>query len=102
MPTAARIGFVDLRAGTHGARLNSVADAVRAWAGEHGFDAVVWTDLAPNFKQETGRQFSTQAAADYLRSLEDERLEGAINYVRKAPLEVDTPVRRYLQNHGLV
>lgn len=101
MPTAARVGFVDRRAGTHAARLDAVAQAIISWATEHGFDAVVWADLAPNFR-ETGKPFSAEAAAEHLRSLAGEPLENAVNYIKKAPVEVDTPVRRCLHDLGLV
>ncbi len=102
MPTAARVGFVDRHTGTQSARIEAIAQAIRAWAVERGIDAVVWTDLAPNFSEKTGKRFTMEAAGEYLRSLSSEQLDDAVKYIRNAPTGIDTPVRQYLQEVGLI
>jgi hypothetical protein len=56
-----RIGFVDLRADRSSATSvishAQTCATVRAWAEVRGFNGVVWTALASNFRDETGDDF---------------------------------------------
>jgi len=68
------IGFVDQTGGTARSRIGPVAETIATWADKQGMNAVIWTDLGPNFSDETGTPFSCEAAAAHLRRLEsDER-----------------------------
>ena len=63
-----------------------------------GYDAAIWTALASNFDDwgKGGEPFSVSAAMQYLETLEGEdpaRFARALEYIRKAPGEVETPVR---------
>ncbi|HEX2839935.1 hypothetical protein [Hyphomicrobium sp.] len=98
----AMIGFVDLQDNTESAvarqRHPLAVDAIREWAGPEGFSAIVWTALPIRFKDTLNVPFSTEAAIAYLDSLEDEAARSmALDYVRKAPPEVRTPVRAEVQ-----
>ena len=69
-----------------------------------GIDAAIWTNLPSNwdFKQRT--PFSPEDAAQYVLNLQDRQDHGvsfrrAAEYVRNAPSQVQTPVRRLLQLH---
>jgi hypothetical protein len=95
-----QIGFVDLKHEAQRARIPSVAAAVRNWAGVHGFDGVVWTDLPPNFEKEITVAFSIQSAERYLCSLPKNVAEQARKYIVNAPPEVETPLRRRLRDIG--
>ncbi len=71
---------------------------VHAWLRQHeGIDAAIWAALPVNFRAETGRNFSLEAAVDYLRALPEESLAEAWRYITYAPAETDTPLRRHLQ-----
>ena len=63
-----------------------------------GYDAAIWTALTSNFDDwgKGGEPFSVSAALQYLETLEkDDRAKftRALAYIRKAPPEVETPVR---------
>lgn len=95
------IGFVDLKHGRESAQIQpehtrACAD-IKKWLRRTDFKAGVWTALPSNFKSETGYDFSVAAAVEYLNRLPASAKERAMKYVRNAPEEVDTPVRRKLQ-----
>jgi hypothetical protein len=75
-----------------------VVATIGAWAESLGYDAAIWTALASNF-DEWGKgcePFSVSAALQYLETLEREdpaKFAQALAYIRKAPPEVETPVR---------
>jgi hypothetical protein len=102
MADARAIGFVepasgrqsDFAAESH----PQVVATIAAWAEANGFDAAIWTALASNFDEwgTGGEPFSVSAAMQYLETLEGKdaaKFASALAYIRKAPPEVDTPVR---------
>jgi hypothetical protein len=75
-----------------------VVATIAAWAEALGYDAAIWTALASNFNAwgKGGEPFSVSAALQYLEALEDKdptKFARALAYIRKAPPEVETPVR---------
>ena len=72
----------------------NIIDVLSQWCNEKRIDALVWTALPSNFKDETEVVFSVEAAITYLRGLPMSALENSLKYVRNAPEEVDTPLRR--------
>ncbi len=96
--SSANIGFVDLRHNKRSSHFHpSAPDVVAEWAREHGFDAVVWTDLQANFRDEKGDTFSVERAEQYLLGLPKSLQVRARKYIQNAPGEVDTPLRRRLR-----
>lgn len=92
------IGFVCIPAGTK--RCNVILDAwsrIETWAKQKELDAVVWTDLSSNFKKKTGIEFSHDNAVEYLLNLSGEPLTKAENYVRRAPEQIETDLRKRLK-----
>jgi hypothetical protein len=67
--------------------------AIRAWASERELNGVVWTDLQSNFAAKVGKPFSVDAAMRYLKNLRRDAREKAVEYIRRAPPFVRTPVR---------
>lgn len=99
MPGAKGVGFVDVASGKHSDRAmerhpQAVA-AIKAWAQANGHDAAIWTALANNFHEpdKGGEAFSVEAAIRYLETLDAPKVGEALNYIRQAPSEVQTPVR---------
>ena len=75
-----------------------VVATIGAWAESLGYDAAIWTALTSNFDEwgKGGEPFSVSAALQYLETLEGEdraKFAQALAYIRKAPPEVETPVR---------
>src|SRR5207245_558110 len=94
--TIRNIGITNLDTGNERSRYPFVAEVVKAWAQARSVRAVVWTDLEPYFEKKTEKPFSPEVAADYLRGLGPEGIREAIRYIRNAPAEVDTKLRRLL------
>ncbi len=69
--------------------------AMKAWLAASDYDAVIWTALPPNFaaRSESGTDFSTKEAIQFLETLAPNEQAAALTYVRKAPGEVQTPLR---------
>jgi hypothetical protein len=88
------IGNVEAAAKTD----DTVKEVIRSWAQKNGFDAVVWTDLKPNFKKKKQQAFSLEAAEKHLRQLSGVCQRNALLYIKKAPQEVVTPLRQHLRN----
>jgi hypothetical protein len=69
-------------------------DLIMPWLQNSGFDAVVWTALPSNYKEERGCGFSVEDAVNYLDTQQGKSRENAFEYICKAPPEVETPVRK--------
>jgi hypothetical protein len=102
MADARAIGFVEPVSGNQSdfALENhpQVVATIGAWAESIGYDAAIWTALASNFDAwgKGGEPFSVSAALQYLETLESEdsaKFAQALAYIRKAPPEIETPVR---------
>jgi len=97
-----RIGYVNLVADTerdYSRRHHPVAsDDIKAWAQANGWQAVIWTALISNFESEGRPPFSVPAAVAYVNGLTGEAKARALEYLQRAPAEVDTPVRRAFLN----
>lgn len=92
-----RIGYVNLSRNTERdfalQQHPRACNAIRAWAHRHSFDAVVWTALPSNFQETAQRPFTVEAALQHLRGLVEPARTFALEYIRRAPDEVITPVR---------
>jgi hypothetical protein len=66
------------------------------WAEKLGFDAVIWTNLRPKFGNED-RAPSEAEVVGYLKSLRGTARDHAERYVRNAPGQIDTPIRRAIE-----
>src|SRR5579883_123803 len=96
-----RVGLVDRRNATSRSRSNYTAETVATWADQKGLSAVIWTDLPSNFAEKRRIRFSPETAAAYVSSLQGVERDAALEYIRRAPTQVDTPVRRLLREQGL-
>ena len=67
---------------------------IRDWCVAQQLDACVWTALTSNFGEELGVDFSLEQAVTYLEKLGKTARENALKYIRNAPPEIDTPLRR--------
>ena len=99
---ASEIGFVEPASGRQSdvamERHPQVVATIAAWAESAGYDAAIWTALASNFDEpgKGGEPFSVTAAIRYLEALnakDPAAFKRAWDYIKKAPPEVETPVR---------
>lgn len=99
MPSVKGVGFIDrltnLRSAKAIERHPDAVEAIDAWAAANGYDAAIWTALASNFHEpdKAAEPFSVEAAIRYLEALDAPKLAAALDYIRSAPPEVQTPVR---------
>ena len=102
MRHAREVGFVELASGKQGdiamQRHPQAVATIAAWATATRHDTAIWTALASNFHEydKAGEPFSVTAAIGYLEQLEKSaaaKFDQALAYIRKAPPEVETPVR---------
>lgn len=70
---------------------------IESWARQRDLDAVIWTALPPKFRGQSDRVPSPGEVVAYLESLTGEEREKAEEYVRKAPRQIDTDCRRYIE-----
>ena len=77
-------------------RSRDIASQIAQWCGTAAFDAAVWTALGSNFREKRGTPFTVAAAMTYLAQLSGEQRTLAFEYINRAPVEVDTPLRRAL------
>lgn len=80
-----------------GATEDAAPPGIEAWARKRSLDAVVWTGLPPRLDG-VERLPSADEAVAHLRRLPDEQKRRAENYVRMAPLQIDTPYRRRFES----
>lgn len=70
--------------------------ALTEWAAAHGVGSVIWTALPPKF----GGVERTPTLAEviaHLRSLRGTERDNAERYIRHAPAQIDTPIRRAIE-----
>jgi len=86
--------------GTLGFPDPSVVEVVSAWLGEKPYlDAAIWTGLGPGPRWGDER-WGMDRAVNHLQSLQGATRERAEEYIRRAPRQIDTPVRRALEAAG--
>jgi hypothetical protein len=90
--TTANVGYLR-RAGETRCRDAETEATIAAWLVQRDLDAAVWTDLASNFAQKKGKQFSVAAALAHLATLDQPTRSKALAYIRSAPSFVQTPLR---------
>ncbi len=99
-PYRNRIGFIDITrkviCATARRGYPPACKPIQAWAAKHKFSAVVWTAIGPRFLEKIGVPFSANAAVAYIAGLQEPTRTLALDYVRKAPGNVITPVREKL------
>lgn len=97
-PNRDRIGFTDLLHDRNCSRAQMkhprACRCIQAWAEEKQFDAVIWTAIGQRFREKTGEPFSVDAAVGYLARLPEQTKALALDYIRNAPGDVMTPVRK--------
>jgi len=94
------VGFCNIAAGRFASdavkRHPKCCERIRAWAGQKGLDAVIWTALPPRFKDAIGIPFTPGAALEYLNGLTGSTKDSALQYIHDAPPQTMTAFRRLL------
>ena len=67
------------------------------WATAQGLDAVIWTALPPRFGNQNGLAPTEEEVLTHFRNVSAEARRHAEEYVRRAPVQIDTRIRRRLE-----
>ena len=65
---------------------------------EQDIDAVIWTNLSSSFKDKIGLELCDINAVNYLTCLSLEAQVKAEEYIRKAPVQIDTKIRNAIED----
>ncbi len=77
---------------------NQIEVEIASWARKKRIDAVVWTALPPKFDGKDDVTPCAEEIVAYLKRLPFEKKRHAEQYVRKAPIQIDTDYRRKIQD----
>ena len=80
-----------------GASAGVGSEAIAQWATTKGLEGVVWTSLPPGFKQAVEALMTPEDVVTYMEDRGAEARRSAEEYVRRAPRQMDTEVRRRLE-----
>ena len=96
-----RIGYIDVCNGNSSKsefpEQIDVFETIKKWCESVNYHAAVWTALPAQFKEQTNMDFSVDNVITYLKNLPLSARNNALNYIRKAPKEVKTPIRREIE-----
>jgi hypothetical protein len=68
--------------------------SVQTWCSTQGYQAAIWTMLESKFTARTAySNFTTATAIEYLAQLPEDQFCTAAEYIRRAPQQIQTPVR---------
>ncbi|MDT8342734.1 MAG: hypothetical protein RQ751_14585, partial [Longimicrobiales bacterium] len=80
-----------------GANGESIEARIGGWGRAKGLEAVVWTSLPSNFQSKKGNSFSVERAIAHLQGLSRTARVKSAEYIWRAPLFVQTPLRAALE-----
>lgn len=97
-----RIGYVNLQSGEKRSNVVAdVADEIRRWARLKKAEAVIWTDLPPNFEEKTRTELTEENVIIYLSNLpaDSKTMKMAEEYIRRAPRQIKTRLRSAIEKN---
>jgi hypothetical protein len=89
-----QIGHIDVTSGNGRSRIKDLSEIIARWGSAAGYTHAIWTDLPPM------KGFTLEWAIEYLDTLRGTDLKKAREYIRRAPEEVETPLRMALRQRG--
>ncbi len=72
-------------------------DRIGKWAIDKQIDGVVWTALKPGFPDSRGTTPTLADLTAHINGLSAEQRARAAEYVTRAPVQIDTPMRQELE-----
>ena len=87
------IGFIDLQTNTYrfldqSQDYEPILKHMLCWCREKRVDAVIWTDLPPNFEERAGREWTLDNLLEYLSELKKSVKKKAQDYMVNIPTNV--------------
>jgi hypothetical protein len=89
------IGYLDFSSDTHQVRRNNsgILETIRIWNIVKNFDAVIWSDFAPNFQDTLNVALRADTICNFVRQLSPTDRDIAIAYIMRAPMQIETRFR---------
>lgn len=72
-------------------------DNIKEWISHTDYDAVVWTNLGKRFKDKIKKEHNLENVIEYLEQLTGNTKVIAEEYIRKAPQQIKTAVRKEIE-----
>jgi hypothetical protein len=93
------IGFIDFESNRSNVRPENelILPILRTWNDDKGFGGVIWSDFGNNFVVRTGAAFDFDNVVRFLRGLNEAQLANAIQYISRAPDQIETGFRQRIQ-----
>jgi hypothetical protein len=93
------IGYLDFIEDAFHARDNNrfILDILREWNATKNFDAILWSDFAPNFVSRLAQPFNLNNVISFLSSLPPDDKNSALEYIRNAPKQIQTRFRESIE-----
>jgi len=94
-----RIGFYNFQTGGKNIREANIPilQNLITWNESKGFDAIIWTDLPPNFKDKLKLALNLENISNVLNKLNSSDFDSAKEYIEKAPEQVTTQFRSEIE-----
>lgn len=73
---------------------DSITKTIFDWCKEKDLDGAVWTNLKPKNQNNGESVMTPNEAISYLHGLEHDILDEARNYIKNAPKQIQTPIRK--------
>lgn len=98
--TLNNVGFYFADGSRMRSRDANARESIHSWATAKRVDVVVWTDLISNFATDSlsHQPFSVLSAISHIQALDESGKAQAVEYIWRAPIFVDTWLRRALQS----
>jgi len=94
------IGYLNFLENAQQVRTNNafLLKTLVAWNADKHFDAVIWSDFAPNFTDKRKLPLTATNIRDYISTLSPSDRASAIEYIVKAPQQIKTRHRNALED----
>jgi len=98
-PNIDSIGYIIFSSGESSIRRisNQLTNELNQWSLAKNYDAVIWTDLGPNFSDKSGTQFNIGNITSFLNSLSPTDYQSAKEYILNAPAQIQTRFRNEIE-----
>lgn len=99
-PNIQNIGFINFIKPKYSIKRGEqeIFNTLSNWNKTKKFDAIIWTDLGPNFKNKSNLNFTKENVISYIKSLDQNCSEKAKEYIIKAPLQIQTSFRPFIED----
>ncbi|GAA4196124.1 hypothetical protein GCM10022289_01330 [Pedobacter jeongneungensis] len=94
-----RIGFYNFQNGDKNIKETnlSVFENILAWNKMKDFDAIIWTDLPPNFRDKLKLEYTLENISKQFVEMSSLEFSSAKEYIEKAPKQIQTEYRSEIE-----